>query len=202
MSATRLALAVSAALVLAACSIGRPAPQVATFVVEPPMPAPATERRPQTLRMGNVRVAASFAGPSLVYRTSDVKYVSDPYASFIADPAAQLGSRMAEWLDRAGPFKSVAQPGSARPASFVLEATVTELYGDFRPGQAPAAVLSLQFALIDPAGLRPVIVLDSTIARRTVIAEPTPDALVRGFGAAMAEILRQLASELQQVGPR
>ena len=53
-----------------------------------------------------------------------------------------LGNRMAEWLDRAGPFKTVAQPGSARPARYVLEATVAELYGDFREGKSPAAVLT------------------------------------------------------------
>lgn len=201
MSATHLALAISAAVAIAGCSIGKPIPQATTYVVEPPMPAlsPASERRAQSMRMGNVRVAAAFSGNALVYRTGDVQFVSDPYQAFIAEPAAMLGNRMAEWLDRSGPFKTVSQPGNARPAAFVLEATATELYGDFRAGQAPAAVMAVQFALIDPTTPRPTVVLERTIASRIVIAEATPDALVRGYGTALAEILTQLASELQQV---
>ena len=81
-----------------------------------PRPASPAARRPETLRMGNVRVAAAYAGNALVYRMDDVQYTSDPYHAFIAEPGAMLGNRMAEWLDRAGPFKTVAQPGSARPA--------------------------------------------------------------------------------------
>ena len=77
---------------------------------------PAAARRPETLLMGNVRVAAAYAGNALVYRMDDVQYTSDPYHAFIAEPGAMLGNRMAEWLDHAGPFKTVAQPGSAQPA--------------------------------------------------------------------------------------
>lgn len=139
MSVNRRLLAAGAALILTGCSIGKPIPQATTYVVSPRMPATriATAQRPETLRMGSVRVVAAFAGNALVYRTDDVQFTSDSYQAFIADPAAMLGSQMAVWLDRAGPFKGVAQPGSARPAPYVLEATVTELYGDFRPGEPP-----------------------------------------------------------------
>jgi cholesterol transport system auxiliary component len=198
MSAKRLALPACAALVLAACAIGQPIPQATTYVVDPP-PAAAgapTSRRPETLRMGNVRVAAAYAGNALVYRLDDVQYTSDPYNAFIAEPGAMLGDRMAEWLDRAGPFSAVAQPGSTRPAPYVLEATVAELYGDFRAGRPPAAVLVVQFALIDQAGARPKVVHECTIARRVDLSQASPEALVRGYGKALAEILSQLAPEL------
>ena len=200
MSAKRVGLAAaSAALTLTACSIGKPIPQATTYVVEPPMAAAAASpaaRRPETLRMGDVRVAAAYASNALVYRVDDVQYVSDPYHAFIAEPGAMLGNRMAEWLDRAGPFKTVAQPGSAMPAPYVLEATVAELYGDFREGRPPAAVLTVQFALIDQAGARPRVVRERTIARRVDLPQASPDALVRGYGKALAEILAQLVSEL------
>jgi len=204
MSVTRLALAASTMLALAACSIGKPIPEATTYVVEPPMsaPAPATQRRPETLRMGNVRMAAAFSGNALVYRADDVQFISDPYNAFIADPAAMLGNRMAEWLDHAGPFKTVAQPGSARPAQYVLEASVTELYGDFRPGKPPAAVMAVQFALIDQTGARPEVVLDRTIASRVDIPKASPDELVRGYGKALAEILGKLTPDLQSAGAK
>ena len=146
--------------------------------------------------MGNVRVAAAYAGNALVYRLDDVQYVSDPYHAFIAEPGAMLGNRISEWLDRAGPFQSVAQPGSARPAAYVLDATVTEIYGDFREGRRPAAVLAVQFALIDLAGARPKLVHERTIASRVDLPQASPDALVRGYGRALAEILSQLVPEL------
>jgi uncharacterized lipoprotein YmbA len=198
MSARQLAAAACAALTLAACSIGKPIPQATTYVVEPPMPAARTAAapRPETLRMGDVRVAAAFTDRALVYRADDVRFTSDPYQAFIADPGAMLGNGMAAWLDRAGAFKAVAQPGSAQSAPYVLEATVTELYGDFRPGQPPAAVMAVQFALIDVTGVRPKTSFERTIDRRVELPQASPEALVRGYGQALADILAQLVSEL------
>ena len=198
MSAKRAALAACVALAIAACSIGKPIPQTTTYVVVPPAVAagPAAVRRPETLRMGNVRVAASYSGNALVYRLDDAQFVSDPYHAFIAEPGAMLGDQMAEWLDRAGPFATVAQPGSARSAQYVLEATVIELYGDFRQKRSPAAVLTIQFTVIDQAGARPKIVHQRTIASRVDLPQASPDALVRGYGTALAQILSQLISEL------
>jgi uncharacterized lipoprotein YmbA len=155
--------------------------------------------------MGDVRVAASFAGNALVYRMNDVQYVSDPYHAFIADPAAMLGNRMADWLNRAGPFKTVAQPGSAQSvasAPYLLEATVTELYGDFRPGVTPAAVITIQFALIDVNGPRSPTAYEGTIGRRVEIGETSPDALMRGYGKALTDILSQLSGELAALPAR
>jgi hypothetical protein len=103
---------------------------------------------------------------------------------------------MAEWLDRAGPFRTVAQPGSLRPAVYVLDATVTELYGDFREGRRPAAVLAVQFAVIDQGGARPKLVHERTIASRIDLPQASPEALVLGYGKALAEILSQLVPEL------
>jgi hypothetical protein len=78
----------------------------------------------------------------------------------------------------------------------VLEATVAELYGDFRKGRPPAAVLAMQFALIDQAGARQRVMYESTIARRVDLPQASPDALVRGYGKALEEILSQLVPEI------
>jgi cholesterol transport system auxiliary component len=201
MSDARLAYAACAALGLAACSIGKPIPQPNTYVVQPPVPesVPSVASRPESLRIGNVRVAAAYAGNGLVYRMDDVRLVSDPYNRFIAEPGAILGDQMAAWLGRAGPFRTVTDPESTRPAHYVLEASVTELYGDFRPGRVPAAVLAVQFALIDQTGARPKAVLERAIARRVDLPQASPDALVRGYGDALAEILGELSRDLQDV---
>jgi cholesterol transport system auxiliary component len=128
----------------------------------------------------------------------EVRYTADPYNAFIAEPALMLGNRMAQWLDRAGPFQSVVQPDSVRGAPYILEATVSELYGDFRPGHAPAAVVTVQFALLDLTGARSKVVLERTIGRRVAVQEVSPDALVRGYGTALAEILAELQKDLER----
>ena len=101
MTALRFAAA-CAALVLAACAIGKPVPQAITYVVEPTPPVPVTPRRAETLRMGDVRVAPPFARRELVYRVGEVQYTADFYNAFIAEPGPLLGSTMAGWLNRSG----------------------------------------------------------------------------------------------------
>ena len=201
MSEVHLALAAWSALALAACSIGKPIPQPNIYVVQPPLPqsVPSIASGSESLRIGSVKVAAAYAGNALVYRMDDVRWASDPYSRFIADPGAMLGDQMAAWLARAGPFRTVTGPESTRPAHYVLEATITDLYGDFRPDEAPAAVLAVQFALIDQSGARPKVALERAIARRVDLPRASPDALVRGYGAALAEILGELSADLQVV---
>src|SRR4029453_16817948 len=133
---------------------------VTTYVIEPVIADAQSiaARSPETLRIGHVRVAAAYASNALVYRMTDVQYVADPYHAFIAEPGTMMGNRIGEWLDRSGMYRTVAQPGSAGSAAYVLDATVTELYGDFRLGRAPAAMLAVQFTLIEQTGARPRMV--------------------------------------------
>lgn len=192
-----LPLALPMALLLAACSIGKPVAQPTTYVIEAETPPGRLSgaHDKEVVRLGYVRVAAAFSGNSLVYRTDDVTFVSDPYQAFISDPRAMLGNQMAAWLDHAGPFKAVTQPDSALSASYTLESTVTELYGDFRPGKPAAAVITVQFALVG-SDVESSLVFEHTISRRVPLDRASADGLVRGYGRALSEILTELAGEL------
>jgi uncharacterized lipoprotein YmbA len=184
--------------VLAGCAIGKPMPSITTYVIE--LPVDTGERielpRAETLRVGKVRVAAAFGGETLVYRLDDVRYEADPYHAFIADSGSMFASRIAERLGNTGLFKSATQPETVRPARYVLEATVVELYGDFRPGRRAAAVVAVQFALLDQSTPRLSVVHECTIASRIDLAQASPDELVRGYGKALADILSRLVVEL------
>ena len=107
---------------------------------------------------------------------------------------------MADWLNRSGPFRAVTQPGVAPAAPFVLEAVVTELYGDFRPNRKPEAVLTIQFYLLTTAGLAPQMVLERSIGRRVALSQPSPEGLVRGYSSALSGILTELAAEIAKSG--
>ena len=200
MSHAPLALAACAAVALVACSIGKPIPAANTYIVQPPAPksVPSAASDAESVRIGRVEVVAAYAGTALVYRMDDIRFTSDFYNRFIAEPGTMLGDQIAAWLARAGPF-AVTGPESTLPAHYLLEATVTELYGDFRPGQVPASVLAVQFALIDQTGARPKAVLERSIARRVDLAHASPDSLVRGYGDALAGILTELSTDLQVI---
>jgi len=188
--------AVALILLLAGCAIGKPIPEATTYAIEPPPPIPAASRRAETLRMGKVRVAPSFADRALVVRVDEVRYAADFYNSFIAPPGDILGAVMADWLNDAGPFATVTQPGTRTPTAFVLEATVTKLYGDFRPGRTPSAVMEVQFSLVELSGISPTVRLEQTIGRSVPLSESTQEALVQGYGRALADVLSELSVAL------
>jgi cholesterol transport system auxiliary component len=194
----RLLLTATFAGCLVACAIGRPLPAVTTYNIEPPVAKTelAASRHSERLQVQQVRVAAPYDRLSLVYRMSEVRYVSDPYHAFLADPGPLLCDRIAEWLSEAGLFKAVSGPGDAASAPLVLEATVTELYGDFRPGAEPAAVMSVEFALIDQTSAHQRVIYQRSINRRIRVVSDSPEALVGGYGSALGEILSQLAVDL------
>lgn len=185
-----------AVALLGGCAIGKPVPEATLYAIEPTPPATSLTRRPQTLTMGRVRVDPAYAGKSLVFRVDGVRYVADFYSAFIAEPDDMLASRIAAWLDRAGPFKAVVQPGTRHSPSYVLDAVVTELYGDFRPDHRPEAVMKIQFRLLDLTGVRPRTILERTIGRRIPLPEETPNALVRGYGVGLSQILEELVQQL------
>ena len=198
----RLQVALCLAVTLAACALSKPAPEATTYVIDSTTPSErdlvSSARLPETLRMGRIHTAAAFSGTALIYRMDDVKFVSDPYSAFIAEPAAMLGDQMAVWLNRAGPFQTVTGPESSQSVHYVLEADVTELYGDFRSGRSPEAVLAMRLTLIDLTGARPRAMLERSIAERVAIQNATPEALVRGYGVALTNLLTQLRSDLQE----
>jgi uncharacterized lipoprotein YmbA len=190
-------LAAAAALLIGACSIGKPIPTATTYGIEQAAAVPDAGGSPYPvrLRLGRVRVAAPYDGPALVYRMSAVRYVSDPYHAFLSDPGPMLGNRITAWLDQTQPFKAVAGD-SAPPAPLMLEASVMELYGDFEQSVEPAAVMSVRFTVVDQASARPKIAYERTITQRIRLADTSPDELVRGYGTALAQILSLLAADL------
>lgn len=195
----RHVVVVGVALFVSACSIGRPIPTATTYSIEPSPAALAIPKppHPERLRVERVRVAAAYDRTALVYRLSAVRYVSDPYHTFLADPGPMLSNRIAEWLAAAGLFKAVDAPGGAAPAPWVLEATVTELYGDFEAGgDNPAAVMSIRFTIIDEGSARPKVAYERSLSRRVTVSRAAPEALVSGYGMALADILTQLANDL------
>jgi cholesterol transport system auxiliary component len=194
---TRRLLLNGCLVLLAACSLGRPMPETTTYLVAAPggVTGESLQRAGQ-LRLGTVRVAAPFAGTALMYRLDDVRYAADPYHAFVSEPGAMLAAQMAVWLRPEGALPANAAGSITGSVRFALEVNVVELYGDFRPGRPPAAVLAIQFSAIDQSGMRPMLRYERLITQRIDLPEASPGSLVRGFGAALTLVLAQLATDL------
>jgi uncharacterized lipoprotein YmbA len=192
-------VAAGVALIVTACSIGRPAPTVTTYGIEP-RPAASDVLKPVStdrLRVARVRVSAPYDRTALVYRLNTVRYISDPYHAFLSDPAPMLSNRITAWLNASELFRSVDGPGSVAPARWILEATVTELYGDFETeAGGPAAVMSIHFTVIDESAARPKVAYESVLSRRVAVRSDSTDALIDGYGTALSEILTQFSKGL------
>jgi ABC-type uncharacterized transport system auxiliary subunit len=192
--------AIVAVLSEAACSIGRPISSITTYNVSPSISSHASaSRNSERLKVERPRVLPPYDKAALVYRLSDVRYVADPYNAFIAEPGPMLGRRIAECLGAAGLFEGVDVPGSAAPAPFVLESTVTDLYGDFGTGDGhPAAVMSIRFVVIDGRASRPKVAYDRLLSQRVPATNTSAEALVAAYDTALGAILGQLVTELSE----
>ncbi len=103
----------------------------------------------RVLGIRNLQIAAPFDGRSFVYRTGEFSYVRDPYAEFLEPPAEELMAPVREWLRGSGNFSAVVEASSALKPDMLVEVSVSQLFGDFRQPEHPAAILTMRFVFFD-----------------------------------------------------
>jgi hypothetical protein len=157
----------------------------------------------ESVALRSVIVSAPFAGRSLVYRVSETSYEVDPYAEYLVVPERMLGESTREWWRRTGTFTEVLEPEHRHNGARVAELLVTELYGDFRPNQEPAAALALRFTL-RPARSSSAGTNDSPatihrqVSRRVKLREKTAAGVAEGLQQALGDALHELSGSLAE----
>ena len=198
--ALKRTLAIAASLALAAtfaaCTLSRPTPVKRTFLLEPTMPAAvATTPKPVAVRVGVVSIAAPFRGKTFVFRESDLRYESDYYDEFFIAPAIMFSDATAKALIASNVFRRVVPFGAASDeGDYVLDGFVSELYADTRNAAAPLAVITVTYYLTSASAGG--VVWSKEYQQRTKVSGAGPDAVARGWNAALSAVLADLTRDL------
>ena len=180
--------------------LSRPALNKQTFAFGiPAIAATNVVSSNRMLGIRNLQIAAPFEGRSLVYRTGEFSYVCDPYAEFLEPPAEELMAPVRGWLRGNGDFSAVVEAGSALKPDTLVEVSVSQLFGDFRQPERPAAVLTMRFVFFDATnGVSGKVILQQEYSRSIPLSAPTTAALMEGWNQSLAEILAEVSSDFAQ----
>jgi uncharacterized lipoprotein YmbA len=191
-----LALLAGIAFSLLACAPTRPAIETANWLVAPERTgSPRKMQSPLWLKMGSFSVTAPFDSKSLVYRLSDQRYEKDFYNAYITTPSNMFANATRQWLDQSAIFRITVAQGTNFFPFYTLQATIDELYGDYRG--KPEAVVSVQFFLtVTNPNIPAPLITAKRYTQRVALANNLPQTLVLGQQQALAEILQQLEADL------
>jgi uncharacterized lipoprotein YmbA len=191
-----LALLALFAFSLLACAPTRPAIETANWLVAPERTgSPRKMQSPLWLKMGAFSVATPFDSKSLVYRVGEQRYEKDFYNAYIASPSNMFSNATRQWLDQSGIFRITVAQGTSFFPFYTLQATIDELYGDYRG--KPEAVVSVQFFLtVTNPNIPTPLITAKRYTQRVALANNLPQTLVLGQQQALAAILQQLEADL------
>jgi cholesterol transport system auxiliary component len=182
----------------ACVSLERSYPEKHYFVIEMPRSAdPSESTGDRILSVANLRISPRYADRSFVYRTSDAGYESDFYNQFLTSPDTMISEELRKGLEASREFKYVLGPSDPQQPNYTLEGSVNALYGDFRNPKQPAAVLEIEFFVYNENSNNAGIVTQKRYTKSVALSEKSPEALVKGWDQALAEIVSALAADLK-----
>lgn len=174
--------------------------QTFAFTTPPDPPSPAT--RTNICALSHVSLSPLYQNLSFTYRTGDDAYEQDPYAGFLAAPDRALAEPIRVWLRSGGAFGHVLESGSSLNPDTIVEASVEELYGDFRKPSEATGVMTIHFTVYDTAGAGPGrVLLDKVCTSATPMARKTPAALMASWDSDLRQIMEELNSAYAKTHP-
>jgi cholesterol transport system auxiliary component len=169
-----------------------------TYVISVSREAPQTPpNNGQVLAVRRLNVSHLLQGRSFVYRSGEMAYETDFYNGFLASPGPLLGDEVRRWLAASGLFARVTDGTGPILPDLQLEGTIAALYGDFRRDVQPAAVMTIEFALIDITTPRTQILHQKVYQQTIPISNRSPAELVRGWQEGLRAILVELEEDLR-----
>lgn len=147
------------------------------------------------LKVRRLSVSDLYNTRELVYREKDGRVESDFYNMFFVTPANMLTTELRNWLRKSGLFAHIIEPGSMVIPGLTLEGVVNALYGDYTT-DSPAAVVEMQFFVVDESSATNEIVFSNSYKQRIPLAQPDPKELVYAMTKAVHAIFTELENDL------
>ncbi|QJB58140.1 ABC-type transport auxiliary lipoprotein family protein [Pseudodesulfovibrio sp. zrk46] len=149
------------------------------------------------LRVRRMSVSDLYNTRELVYQMEGGRIESDFYNLFFVAPSNNITTELRKWLASSGQFSNIIEPGSMVVPTLTLEGVLNSLYGDYSSGQ-PAAVVEMQFFLVNESTADNDIVFSQSYRQRIPLAKPDPQDLVQAMTKGVAAIFTQLEQDLAQ----
>jgi len=166
------------------------------YQINPVRTAPATPRADGiVLKVRRLSISNLYNTRELVYREKGGLIDSDFYNMFFVPPGNMLTTELRRWLTESGLFSHVIEPGSMVVPGKTLEGVVNALYGDYS-GDAPAAVVEMQFFAVDESTADNEIVFSNSYVQRIPLAQAEPQQLVQAMTQAVQTIFTELEKDL------
>ncbi|MBW2057559.1 MAG: membrane integrity-associated transporter subunit PqiC [Deltaproteobacteria bacterium] len=150
------------------------------------------------LRVRKLRISPQYEGTGFVYRTGDLSYQSDFYNEFFTSPDSMITEEVLAWLAKSGLFQHVVDYTDQMESTYVVEGTITDLYGDYSRGTQAKGVMAVELFFIEDVAGRSRILLQKRYRREIPLKGDSPEALVEGWNKALQHILRQFESDLRE----
>ena len=149
------------------------------------------------LSVASLRISPRYADRSFVYRTSTAAYEADFYNQFLTAPDSMIAEELRKGLAASELFKYVVGPANPLQPHYVLEGSINALYGDFRDPNRPVAVLEIEFFLYNQDPAAAGVSLQKRYEKSVPLSEKSPEALVKGWDQALADIVAKLVADLK-----
>lgn len=154
---------------------------------------------PYWLTQGTMNVTSPFDTKSLVYRLDEQKYEKDFYQNYVTLPSEMLAAATRQWIHQAGIFQFTVPNANTLMPFYLLQGTVDEMYTDFRPGQRPGVVLTVEYYLtVAQSSKKNNVVFRKKYQIREPIANNSAKLIVQAQQIAFAKLLAQLEEDLHK----
>ncbi len=167
-----------------------------TFAFSVPAAPPANGATTNVIALKRVSISPLFQSQSFTYEVGENAYEHDPYAGFLISPERAVAEAMRSWMRNSRAFGNLAEPGSALIPNVLVEATVTELCGDFRQPSHPGGVMEIHFVVYQAdGGFAGRVLVNKTYSHESALARKTPTELMVAWETDLREILESLRAD-------
>lgn len=151
------------------------------------------------LKIRKFRISPKYEGRNLVYRLDELRYDSDFYNEFFANPDVLITEEIRDWLGATGLFSHVTDLSNYVEPEYILEGAVTAMFGDFTNPEKPKAVLEFKVVLINSLSSETDIIFKKDYRSEAPIADNRPESVIVGLDQALTDIMTALETDLKEL---